>query len=183
MTAADEREWQERFLRNLPTIERRIRAAAWRAYGGEPGEDFVQQALMVAWREWRRACAKGRMLDSSAAQLGREAAWHALRELGRAADRRRASLTIARRLAQGELQLARGRARRSSVWKEAAFNIDWPAFVARQSSLARQLLAALAAGLTVNETAALLGTDYSTLRWMRRRLARRWYASQSPPVV
>lgn len=178
---AQERDCQERFCANLVTIERRIRCRIWSAGIRRDFEDVVQEALIVALREWNRAYFKGRAPEAFAHTIGREAAWHALRALYAAQKHRAASLKTGKRATAKRSAAPAGRSCRSAVWKEAAFRIDWPAFVASLPERQQEAVRLFSAGYTLSQVCQKLRINRFTLMCQRRRWRKRWYALTTLP--
>lgn len=179
MTEQQIQDCQQRFVQLLGTIEGSARQMLARVHLGGDHEENVAEALAIAWSEWRRITEQGADPCSLARVLGKRAAIAVLRGARLASVRRAAGFTTDTRERRRRARTTPGSSPQSAPWAQAAFKIDFPAWVGIWRQDRQEAILLLSQGYGTGEVAQLLGTDSTEICKWRRRFARSWQAYTS----
>ena len=181
-------DWQPRFEAMLPVITERARYA-FRHRGAEDRDECVAAAVALAFQSYVRLVEQGRADTVSANSLAHYAvlAVRCGRAVGGSMNHRDV-LSVQTKLRHGISVTRLGSVdqeaafwqealrdnRRSPVADQAAFRIDFPAWLRSLSARNRRIARALAIGLTTGEAAECFGLSWGRISQLRRELAASW---------
>jgi hypothetical protein len=202
---------QARFLAILPRIERYARFHSQAIRCAVKKADFVAEAVAVCWRWFVRLAERGKDGATFVSAMASLAARHVKagrglcgQERGRdvlsyAAQRRhgfrvKALPTTTRRfeaandggLVEQQYDLFEDRLRDNThtpVPDQAAFRIDWPAFLATLSGRDRRLAGYLSVGHSAKAAAAKFGLSPGRVTQLRQQWCRDWRALEDPDAA
>ena len=180
--------WQPRFEAMLPAVTRQARYA-FRHRGAEDRDECVAAAVALAFQSYARLVERGRADTVSANSLAHYAvlAVRCGRAVGGSISHRdvlsvqtklRHGISVARLGSVDQeaafWQEALQDNRRSPVADQAAFRIDFPAWLRSLSARNRRIARALATGLSTSEAAAVFDVSWGRISQLRRELCESW---------
>jgi hypothetical protein len=176
---------QQEFLQLLPCVERHA-AIVFRGLPTGEREELIAESRAAAYVSYLRLRQRRKDPHRFPSAIATRAAQHAKsgRRVGGHATSRDV-LSWAARLKHGftvrSLHHPAGDWNRflrddhaTPVWEQAAFRIDWPAFVARQSPRDRRIMHLLAEGHSVKRIAQRVGLSMGRLSQLRRQWCEEW---------
>jgi DNA-directed RNA polymerase specialized sigma24 family protein len=188
---------QAEFLTLLPAIRNHAHLA-FRNLPDADREEAVADAIALAWQAYRRLKARGKQPALFRIALARFAVLGVCN--GRHVGRRTSSRDVLARLAQrrrsfrvhslespatgcrdwGRDALVDGR---TPVPQQAAFNLDFNAWLYNLPPLRQKVTALLAQGFATNEVASMFKVSSSRISQLRRELATDWCRFHGEPVA